>query len=189
MMEGIVVTGAEQFVADEPRDVVTTPATRMKWKKNKVAIAIVMGMRAEEAPYSAIADAINTQFNCAIKKPAVCGIVSRISAARIAEGLPPLEKRRTVGPSHFKKARSPKVVGPKKEPPLLSELERERLGAIFDAAIPKCQKKSLMDLGPSDCRWPLGDPGRRGFAYCGAAVAKESYCEHHWMRSRAAPRR
>ncbi len=39
---------------------------------------------------------------------------------------------------------------------------------------------NIMDLTQTTCRWPIGDPGEEGFAYCGARAPHDSpYCEHH----------
>jgi GcrA cell cycle regulator len=34
-------------------------------------------------------------------------------------------------------------------------------------------------LTPNSCRWPCGDPGRRGFYFCSGPVAMEPYREEH----------
>jgi GcrA cell cycle regulator len=39
---------------------------------------------------------------------------------------------------------------------------------------------TIMDLREGMCRWPLGDPTRPEFRYCGAhAIAGLPYCSHH----------
>lgn len=39
---------------------------------------------------------------------------------------------------------------------------------------------SLADIGPSQCRYPYGDPKRAGFGFCGCeSVPGLSYCERH----------
>lgn len=44
--------------------------------------------------------------------------------------------------------------------------------------------KTLLSLGPCDCRWPIGDPRQAGFGFCGAQqVAGRPYCEEHWNMS------
>jgi GcrA cell cycle regulator len=51
---------------------------------------------------------------------------------------------------------------------------------IADAAIPLEQRKTLMELGPHDCRWPVGDPQEPGFFFCGAVQrGGSSYCSAH----------
>jgi GcrA cell cycle regulator len=49
-----------------------------------------------------------------------------------------------------------------------------------DAAIPVEQRKSTLELGPHDCRWPVGDPQEPGFFFCGAIQRDDSsYCAAH----------
>jgi len=40
---------------------------------------------------------------------------------------------------------------------------------------------SFMDLGPRNCRWPVGDPKDAGFHFCGAdkPLGGQSYCAYH----------
>lgn len=49
-----------------------------------------------------------------------------------------------------------------------------------DAEIPVSQRVSILELRDSMCRWPLGDPSKPDFAFCGAkSVAGLPYCGHH----------
>jgi GcrA cell cycle regulator len=47
--------------------------------------------------------------------------------------------------------------------------------------------KSLLELTNDDCRWPHGEPGTRGFFFCGAPGADleggKAYCVHHARRA------
>lgn len=56
---------------------------------------------------------------------------------------------------------------------------------IIDAEIPLEQRKTLMQLGKCDCRWPVGNVGEPGFFFCGAGVGvtKGPYCASHAMRA------
>ena len=46
--------------------------------------------------------------------------------------------------------------------------------------IESAQRYSLLDLANGHCRWPLGDPGKADFGFCGHdAVAGFSYCAGH----------
>ena len=41
-------------------------------------------------------------------------------------------------------------------------------------------RKGLIDLDTSDCRWPIGDPRQEGFHFCALTkVEGTSYCEYH----------
>ena len=44
--------------------------------------------------------------------------------------------------------------------------------------------KSLLDLEAGECKWPLGDPRKEGFHFCGAQqVLGRPYCIQHWQMS------
>lgn len=46
--------------------------------------------------------------------------------------------------------------------------------------IPLGQRCSLMDLTPDTCRWPIGDVGEPGFAFCGGQTLTDlPYCAYH----------
>src|SRR5262249_20768325 len=38
---------------------------------------------------------------------------------------------------------------------------------------------AILALGPASCRWPLGDPQRPDFCFCGHPVVAQPYCEQH----------
>lgn len=49
-----------------------------------------------------------------------------------------------------------------------------------DVEIPKGKGLKLMDLAPSMCRWPSGDPQEEDFGFCGEkCVAGLPYCDDH----------
>lgn len=55
---------------------------------------------------------------------------------------------------------------------------------VIDTLIPFEQRKTLLTLGPGDCRWPVGDPQAAGFFFCGAEkFGQESYCAAHYHRA------
>lgn len=54
---------------------------------------------------------------------------------------------------------------------------------------PPATRCSLLDLGPDSCRWPYGDVGTEGFAFCGAVQRPGSpYCLHHFALAYVPPR-
>lgn len=68
----------------------------------------------------------------------------------------------------------------------------EPLGEVTsadDLAIPVEQRKALLDLHNTSCRWPVGDPANGSFFFCGADLANllnnRPYCAHHAGRARA----
>jgi GcrA cell cycle regulator len=53
-------------------------------------------------------------------------------------------------------------------------------GTMEMPAVEGVQRCSLLDLGAHGCRWPLSDPGKADFGFCGNdAVAGVSYCAGH----------
>lgn len=46
--------------------------------------------------------------------------------------------------------------------------------------VPPDQRKTLVDLEPDDCRWPIGDPQHADFTFCNQKkIIGKSYCAHH----------
>jgi GcrA cell cycle regulator len=51
---------------------------------------------------------------------------------------------------------------------------------ILDGLIPTSQRKALFELTDETCRWPVGDPLRADFFFCGGqAVTNLPYCACH----------
>lgn len=62
---------------------------------------------------------------------------------------------------------------------------------LAGAPVESTQRCSLLDLAHDRCRWPISDPGKADFAFCGnIALAGASYCAGHArMAYRASTRR
>lgn len=57
-----------------------------------------------------------------------------------------------------------------------------------DHAIPESQRKSLIDLEPHHCKFPVGDPQLADFFFCGARREPSlPYCRDHVMRAYQPP--
>lgn len=51
---------------------------------------------------------------------------------------------------------------------------------LVDAVIPITQRRTLVQLTESTCRWPCGDPGSQDFFFCGGEAKEDGpYCSHH----------
>ena len=62
--------------------------------------------------------------------------------------------------------------------------ERALARNVEDYAIPTPQRKTIFELGPHDCRWPVGEPQSDLFFFCGAvAEEKRPYCSSHCQRA------
>ncbi|KLK92862.1 GcrA cell cycle regulator [Microvirga vignae] len=58
--------------------------------------------------------------------------------------------------------------------------EREVMVEEEDVAIPMSERVTIMDLRESMCRWPMGDPTKPEFRFCGArSITGLPYCTHH----------
>ena len=53
-----------------------------------------------------------------------------------------------------------------------------------ELVIPEHERKTLMQLGDTDCRWPIGDPRHADFHFCARKkVSGLPYCEFHSRRA------
>lgn len=60
------------------------------------------------------------------------------------------------------------------------EIEAEAEPEVIDNIIPLTQRRTILELTESTCRWPVGDPGSGDFFFCGGnAVCGLPYCPHH----------
>lgn len=49
-----------------------------------------------------------------------------------------------------------------------------------EVAVPMSERVTIMDLRESMCRWPMGDPTKPEFRFCGArSITGLPYCNHH----------
>ncbi|AWM88243.1 GcrA family cell cycle regulator [Microvirga sp. 17 mud 1-3] len=70
------------------------------------------------------------------------------------------------------------VIAPISRPPVAEE--EPVTMAEDDIAIPMSERVTIMDLRESMCRWPMGDPTKPEFRFCGArSMAGLPYCGHH----------
>ncbi len=91
------------------------------------------------------------------------GGADRALAIRTARAARPAPRvGRPPKPRAFKPPPAPKRIRPQEVPP------------------PEARMVSLMDLKPNDCKWPIGDPAKPGFGFCGAKqFGSFPYCQHH----------
>jgi GcrA cell cycle regulator len=69
------------------------------------------------------------------------------------------------------------LVSPLPQP--LVEAEPE-VAVAEEVAIPMSERVTIMDLRESMCRWPMGDPTKPEFRFCGArSITGLPYCNHH----------
>lgn len=62
----------------------------------------------------------------------------------------------------------------------IPEAIQEIVQPLAAADIPAAQRCGISQLTDRCCHWPVGDPGKPGFFFCGgAALADGPYCAHH----------
>jgi GcrA cell cycle regulator len=68
---------------------------------------------------------------------------------------------------------------PRPAPEMMPDLHVEPLPE-FDNVVPMGERCTIMELKESSCRWPIGDPGKDEFRYCGARSSTGMpYCAYH----------
>ena len=114
---------------------------------------------------------IGMSKNAVVGKAHRLGLESRPSPIKREEA-PKKEKASRV----IKKVTKPV---PKKEQPVAVETA-EPVKAVKKTKSGKNKGVKLVDLKPTSCRWPEGDPKDPDFHFCGKeAVPGKSYCEEH----------
>ncbi len=71
----------------------------------------------------------------------------------------------------------------------LRAAELAALEAMPEIEIPVGERLKLLDLENHHCRWPIGDPQRPDFHFCGSRpVPGLPYCQRHAVRAYAPPK-
>jgi GcrA cell cycle regulator len=64
--------------------------------------------------------------------------------------------------------------------PLQAERDMPDIAVDDEVAVPMSERVTIMDLRESMCRWPMGDPTKPEFRFCGArSITGLPYCTHH----------
>jgi GcrA cell cycle regulator len=117
-----------------------------------------------------LATMMNAEFGLSLTRNAIIGQIDRM-------GLP-----------HRIRVAAPKTpMAPRERRP--GRIAREAapvVHEIIDQQIPFEQRKTLLELAPHHCRFPVGDPQDPDFFFCGATkLGDSSYCAAHHKRSRS----
>ena len=117
-----------------------------------------------------------------VTRNAVIGKVHRLGLSGRAKpgagaAARPAKARPTAAPAQLEGGRTP----PRDPEQLMRPtLVADQRWEVDQVEIPESQRVSIMELRDSTCRWPLGDPSKPDFAFCGGrAVAGLPYCGHH----------
>lgn len=118
---------------------------------------------------SVIATRLNTEFGASYSRNAIIGRMYRL-------GLPKRRSRTFAAP---KVPRAPRIIWhrpPKAQPVVVPQIK--------DLEIPLEQRRTLFELAPNTCRWPVGEATSPDFFFCGAEVQEDKpYCIGHCARA------
>jgi GcrA cell cycle regulator len=132
------------------------------------------------------ASQIATEIGGGITRNAVIGKVHRLglSGRGKAKAPPPARPKAKAVPAPSAPAPAPRpaaIVTP--PPPALAveaAPEPAPVAVADEVGLPLSERVTIMDLRESMCRWPMGDPTKPEFRFCGArSVTGLPYCSHH----------
>ncbi len=147
----------------------------------------------EKKSASEIAVAINTEFGTSYSRNAIIGKAHRVKLPSFQGyiGWPPVRKAAGSAAHIAKRGRSrPKIKRLANHGNRFVVVESNAPSPMAstpadDLEIPACQRRTMMTLTSTTCRWPVGDPAKADFFFCGALVEpKEVYCSGHCDRAR-----
>ena len=123
---------------------------------------------------SLVAQKLETTRNAVIGKARRLGLAFRITSSRRRPVKPRPAKART------KPAPPPFRFGGRKKPDRAGTRTPKRPAAIPDLGPAPDIPVTVATLTPTTCKWPLGDPKRPGFHFCGRTKPVTGpYCAHH----------
>jgi GcrA cell cycle regulator len=119
-----------------------------------------------------------------VTRNAVIGKVHRLglSGRGKAKASPTPRPRKTSQPSAPAPLASPRTATVLAPPPPALAVDAEPLDIALheDFGLPTSERVTIMELRESMCRWPMGDPTKPEFRFCGArSVPGLPYCTHH----------
>jgi GcrA cell cycle regulator len=132
------------------------------------------------------ASQIATEIGGGITRNAVIGKVHRLglSGRGKAKAATPQRPRKATrppsAPTPIPPAPRSNVVLAPVPTPLVVEAAEPDVPAEDEVVIPMSERVTIMELRESMCRWPMGDPTKPEFRFCGArSITGLPYCTHH----------
>lgn len=129
---------------------------------------------------SQCASALSRKFDVFLSRNAIIGKVHRLGLRRRRPSVPRAPR---VQPASAEVPRTLRRVVNCDGRFHVVEMQEPSLPELPAAKIPPDQRKGLMELTNSTCRWPYGEPGTPDFFFCGAEEADNAagrpYCRFH----------
>ena len=115
-----------------------------------------------------------------------------LSASQIASELGEVSRCAVIGKVHrlglagratvIRAPRAPRVPKPPKL--VLARKPAKFTPFVIDFTPYDGPKIGVLDLTDKKCRWPLGDPLKAGFGFCGCEIPRgQIYCSHHAVKA------
>jgi GcrA cell cycle regulator len=118
------------------------------------------------------ASQIAKQLGSGLTRNAVIGKVHRLGLSGRAAASTPQR-------AAFKTARPPRPATPAVPAPRRVEAVVEQKAVVVVHAVEETGSATVLTLDARMCKWPIGDPSRDGFSFCGRANSDGPYCTHH----------
>jgi GcrA cell cycle regulator len=118
------------------------------------------------------ASQIAKQLGSGLTRNAVIGKVHRLGLSGRAAASTPQR-------AAFKTARPPRPATPAVPAPRRVEAVVEQKAVVVVHAAEETGSATVLTLDARMCKWPIGDPSRDGFSFCGRANSDGPYCTHH----------
>jgi GcrA cell cycle regulator len=144
-------------------------------------IARIQTLRQDRLSLAQIAVTLSRECGRPITRNSVAGAVHRAGLPKLLPRPPKPKRPRKRGfPPKRLAALS---IGRTKPISPISAAARFAL-TLADQTIPTEQRRTLLELTETTCRWPVGDPRGAAFFFCGAKpVAGKPYCRCHQGRA------
>lgn len=128
-----------------------------------------------------IRDALLERCGAVVSRSAIIAKAERLGLGRHPNALSVSErlKRRIAKKAKKAKPRKPKQAAKKSPVPIPPE-------PLPPPRIEDVARVQFVDLTPTMCKWPVGDPGKPGFGFCGCEKPRGSrhpYCATHQARA------
>jgi GcrA cell cycle regulator len=163
-------------------------AVQMLWTAEAVEDLKRLALEGKSASHISAALGIGSR-NAVIGKASRIGIKLSGGGGASVRGKTPSRAARPQWPSPHPTRRSADEPGAQAiAAHALSPVEGRPSWMLGEAEIGEMRRLRLEDIRESACRWPLGDPRSRDFAYCGLAPAEgRSYCAGHCRMAYRSP--
>jgi GcrA cell cycle regulator len=114
-----------------------------------------------------------------VTRNAVIGKVHRLGLSGRGQPTSSIKRQRRVHPAGVRRPRA-LTVGNLALKPSYDALPEPELQPRRNVVVPIPKKLSIFQLTESTCKWPIGDPSREDFHFCGHdSLENLPYCEYH----------